>query len=175
MQEDGVVGRGLISRATKGDAWALARLYDEYAGTLHAVAYRITTCPSDADDVVHDLFAGLPRALGTYQGRGSLGGWLKRCTVRLALMRLRKVRREVRFDPSAHAAADSRARDPTVGAALTHALKRLPPDLRAVVVLKDVEGYSHTEIGELLDISAGNSAVRLHRARRQLRNLLRDS
>jgi RNA polymerase sigma-70 factor, ECF subfamily len=54
-------------------------------------------------------------------------------------------------------------------------MRALPNDLRVIFILRDVEGYSHTEIGSLLGILPGTSQVRLHRARRRLRTLLEDT
>jgi len=97
--------------------------------------------------------------------------WMKRITVRIALIRLRRKRRnrEVNLEAAAvsgeaHAIGDH--------AELQLAVAALPNHLRAVLVLKEIEGYSHGEIGELLGISAGASRVRLLRAIRRLRNTL---
>jgi RNA polymerase sigma factor (sigma-70 family) len=70
---------------------------------LFRLAYRLVGAREDAEDVVHDVFVGLPEALGRYEERGSFGGWLKRVTARVALMRLRsgKRRREVGLDSAA--------------------------------------------------------------------------
>jgi RNA polymerase sigma-70 factor (ECF subfamily) len=98
-----------------------------------------------------------------------LRGWLKRVTVRVALTRLRRARarREVALDGAP--AVAGRSSEATDMISLADAMASLPPPLRAVVVLKEIEGYSHEEIGELLGISRGASEVRLHRAMRRLR------
>ena len=72
-----------------GSPDALAALYREHGHALYRLAYRLVGTREDAEDVVHDVFVGLPEALGRYQERGSFAGWLKRVTARLALMRLR--------------------------------------------------------------------------------------
>src|SRR5213592_1292256 len=125
----------------------------------------------DAEDVVHDVFVGLPEALRRYEERGSFAPWLKRVTARLALMRLRrsKRRREVALDNAAGQA------EPPVTAerdGLQAAVDTLPDLLRAVLVLKEIEGYGHAEIALLLGISEGASRVRLTRALKGLRHEL---
>ena len=120
---------------------------------------------------MHDVFVGLPEALGRYEERGSFVAWLKRVTARVALMRLRsgKRRREVTLDD---AAAQSEPGMASERDGLEAAVNTLPDHLRAVLVLKEIEGYAHAEIAELLGISEGASRVRLTRALKRLRNEL---
>jgi len=134
-----------------------------------AVAYRLLMSRADAEDVVHDLFVGLPEALRRYEERGSMESWLKRIVVRLALSRLR-ARRHVTLDAVPDLAV--KPHDPVNRVAVQRALAELSPSLRAVLVLREIEGFSHAEIATLLGISAGASEVRLHRALRQLRGAL---
>src|SRR5215813_2372677 len=78
---------------TLSDADTIAELYRRHADALLAVAYRLLLSRADAEDVVHDLFVGLPEALQKYEERGRMESWLKRIVVRLALSRLRFKRR----------------------------------------------------------------------------------
>src|SRR5215510_7288038 len=80
----------LVADAALGAPDALAALYSRYAKQLLAVAYRLLQTTQDAEDVVHDVFVGLPEALRRYEERGSLGSWLHKITARVALMRLRE-------------------------------------------------------------------------------------
>jgi RNA polymerase sigma-70 factor (ECF subfamily) len=149
---------------------ALSALYQLHAPALLGLARRLTGSPSDAEDVIQDLFVGLPEAIHHYEEQGYLRGWLRRITVRLALMRLRagRLRREETIEAHHPAARDDALRD----TALREALASLAPDDRTIVVLKVVEGYDHREIAELLGIRRGTSEVRLHRAMARLRQLL---
>jgi RNA polymerase sigma-70 factor (ECF subfamily) len=124
---------------------------------------------------LHDLFVGLPEAIRKFEGRGSLEGWLKRVLVRLVLMRQRaqRRRREVAFDDQTPDRAASRATDESGTLDLERVLAELPDDLRAVLVLRETEGYSHKEIGVMLGITPGASRVRLSRAIKLLRAGLR--
>ena len=144
-------------------------LYRRHAGALMAVAYRLLMSRADAEDVVHDLFVGLPEALRRYEERGSMEHWLRKIVVRLALSRLR-ARRHVTLQESAEPVAVSP--DPVARVTIQRALAALSPSLRAVLVLKEIEGFSHAEIAAMLGISVAASEVRLHRALRQLRALL---
>src|SRR5437870_9769439 len=163
----------LIEAVRAGNPEALAALYREHGAALYRLAYRLTGTREEAEDVVHDVFVGLPEALARYEERGKLTSWLKRVTARVALVRLRARtrRREVGIEatlPTADPPLDS------ASIALRAAVDALPDPLRAVLVLKEIEGYSHAEVGELLGISTGASRVRLNRAMRRLRKALED-
>ena len=149
----------------------LESIYRRHANALMALAFRLTGSSADAEDVLHDVFPGLPEALRRYEERGSLVSWLKRVTVRVALTRMRgeSRRREDPLDNLPEPSVEGDASRLGDREALASALAALPHTLRAVFVLREVEGYSHTEIAALLDITAGASAVRLSRAIRQLR------
>ena len=161
----------LVAEARAGSPDALSALYLEHGAALFRLAYRLVRAREDAEDVVHDVFVGLPEALRRYEERGSLAGWLKRVTARVALMRLRsgKRRREVALDEAAGQAEPSATAERD---GLQAAVNRLPDHLRAVLVLKEIEGCAHAEIAELLGISEGASRVRLTRALKRLRNEL---
>lgn len=163
---------GLVAQARDGSSEALATLYREHAGALMAVAYRVLMSRPDAEDVVHDVFVGLPEALRRYEERGSFASWIKRVTIRVALSRLRTERRTTDIDHALE--AQSPARDVVTHVALRDAIASLSPALRAVLVLKEIEGFSHADIASMLGISTAASEVRLHRALRALRTILRD-
>ncbi len=166
---------GLIARVRSGDAEALTTLFRRYGQQVFDTAYRITGSSDDAEDVVQDVFLGLPEALPGYRGDGTLGAWIRRLTTRMALLRLRHEKRRRRWHRRAARTEPSREPPPELSARLTlqWALDRMPEELRVVYVLKEVEGHSHAEVAELLGISEGASTVRLHRARRFLRERLK--
>lgn len=160
----------LVKGARAGQPDAIAGLYDLYGKTVYGVALRLSNSESDAEDVVQDVFIGLGRSLGSFQGRGSLEGWIKRVTLRTALMRLRRqrTRNEISIDAGILALSASAECSLTDRLTLEQALAELPDELRAVFVLKEIEGYSHREIGEMLGIQTGTSKIKLHRARQEL-------
>jgi len=161
----------LLAAVRQGSTEALGQLYSLHGGDVFSLAFRLTGSREDAEDVLQDVFVGLPRALRSYDEQGRFGAWLGRVAARVALMRLRS-RGALRED-AIEAAGDPVARreaDPVDRIAAQRALQKLPDGLRAVFVLKEVEGYSHAEIGALLGITAENSAVRLSRAWKLLHN-----
>lgn len=168
----------LAAELSRRSRAALREAYRRYAGAVFGVAHRLTGSPTEAEEVLQDLFVGLPESARSYEGRGSFEGWVTRIAARMALNRNRDRDRR-REDPLD---AAGRARGPTAGCraakigdwvALERALGELSPALREVFVLKEVEGYAHREIAEILDIRVGASKVRLCRAKKRLRELLR--
>jgi RNA polymerase sigma factor (sigma-70 family) len=163
----------LAGRAMLGDELALASIYQRHAPGAFAAAARLLGNAADAEDVIQELFVALPTTLSAFDpSRGALGAWLRRVAVRLALMRMRTVRR--RRETDAESVAGLLARDDATleRISIEAALDRLTEEQRAVFLLKEVEGYGHREIAVLLDISVANSEVRLFRARQALRAFL---
>lgn len=147
--------------------------YRRCAPSLLTVAYRITASMEDSEDVVHDVFLGLPEALAHYQDSGRFEAWLTKVTVRAALMHRRRTERFA-GDPAplATLSTEQLERDPVVADRIQQALTQLTTPLRHVFVLRLVHEYAHAEIAGLLGISERTSEVRLHRALRKLRHLL---
>lgn len=169
-QEDAV----LLEQVRAGSTTALGELYARYREAVYHLAYRITASPQDAEDVLQDIFLGLPRALGAYQEEGRFGSWLKRVAARTALMKVRSHgrRREDSMDEIA-TLPTPKPEQIIDRILLRKVLQEMPESLRVVFMLKEVEGYSHAEIGELLGISNGASAARLLRAWKFLRAAIR--
>ena len=161
----------LVDRARGGSPEALAALYRAHGAALYRLAYRLTGTREDGEDVLHDVFVGLPEALGRYEERGSFTGWLKRVTARVALSRVRSRRRRREVPLELAGPGSEPLLDPN-GIALQVAVNRLPDRLRDVIVLKEIEGYSHREVADLLGISVVASRVRAHRGLARLRQLL---
>lgn len=173
VQTDSFAGRdnhALIAAARGGSSDALGALYDRFARDLLGVAYRLLQSGEDAEDVVHDVFVGLPELLRKYEERGQFAAWLKKVTARVALARIRDSARTEPVDETKLHRIEPR--DPEDAISLEAALRKLTPGLRAVLVLKEIEGFSHAEVAQMLDISVGASEVRLHRAIQALRALL---
>lgn len=168
----------LIEHLKSGSRQALHDLYCRYSRPVYLTALRISDSPQDAEDVLQDLFVALPEAIASYEGRGNFEGWIRRVAVRMALMRLRLAyrHREVPLGTRPVAAQENEAlphgSDSVDSVSLERALGQLPVVDRVVLVLKEIEGYSHAEIGALLGITKTASESRLFRAKRELRELL---
>lgn len=168
---DRVTGE-LLNAVRAGSVDALGALYREYGDMVYGLARTTTGSDEEAEDVLQDVFLGLPRALQSYHHRERFESWFKRVAIRTALMRLRALRRkrETSLDEERPGAATPDPKPaPIDRIAIQQAIDRLPEPLRVVFVLKEIEGYSHGEIAIILGLSSGSSATRLSRAWARLR------
>ena len=134
----------LLSRLGRGDANALREVYERYADDVYRIALRLTGSSADAYDVTHDVFVGLPEAMQRYDPDRSFPSWLRGVAVRTAQMRLRseRRRREVALPSVVGLAVRSRQEAVVDRLTLEKALDGLSPDLRSVVVLRELKGLS---------------------------------
>jgi RNA polymerase sigma-70 factor (ECF subfamily) len=171
----------LVLAARDGDRAAFEALVRATMADTYTLALRLTGDEEDARDVVQEAYLRAYRAIGRFRGDAQFTTWLYRITANCASTSLGKRSRH-RHEPLADDAplADEHPdTDPvamaTAGALrdrVTDALADLPPRLRAVVVLRDVYDLPHEAIAAELGISVPAAKVRLHRARRRLREQL---
>ncbi len=169
-----VGGKSPVELAKTGSPEAICHLYEQFGEEIYRLAYKITDSSADAMDVVQDVFLALPDVIRRFDGKGSFDRWLSSLTVRTALAKLRKRSRRGEVPLGAYPLSPAlTASDPIVETLdLERAIESLSDALRMVFVLKEIEGYTHDEIGELLGISSRSSAVRLFRARKRIRRFL---
>ena len=171
----------LITAAQSGDREAFDELVRQTFADTFTLACRLTGNEEDARDVVQDAYLRAWRAIGKFRGDAQFSTWMYRITANAAATHMRKRHRH-RAEPldELNEPADTRP-DTQPSAAfesadtLGHvaaAIETLPPKLRTVVVLKDVYDLPHEAIAEELGISVAAAKVRLHRARRRLREEL---
>lgn len=164
----------LIERACEGDPLAARTLYERYAPRVYAVVRRIAGSDDLADDYAQEAWIRVFRALPSFRGDARLSTWIHRIAVNAALQALRRVdawegrREEMPID----ATVGPEDTDVLLADRLEKALDRVPAGMRKVLILHDVEGYTHEEIGELLGISSGTSKSQLFKARARMRTLL---
>jgi RNA polymerase sigma-70 factor (ECF subfamily) len=168
--------RGLVLAAQAGDEAAFASLVRLHQQRAYAVARAIAATHEDAEDAVQDGFLHAYRALDRFRPDQPFGAWLHRIVANAALDLAR--RRKVRAAEELPDSVASPFRDPAEASDLRSrlgaALARLGERQRAVIVLHDVEGFKHAEIGQLLGIPEGTARSDLHHARAQLRRALGD-
>jgi RNA polymerase sigma-70 factor (ECF subfamily) len=130
----------------------------------------------DADDVSQEVFVRAWRKIGLFRGDSAFGTWLHRLAINVILGRRTAIGSyRSRFsggDPEALPVAARRSTH-ELRVDFETAIQRLPRGARDVFVLHDVEGYTHEEIGEMLEVTAGTSKSQLHRARMALREFFR--
>jgi RNA polymerase sigma-70 factor (ECF subfamily) len=180
-------GPRLVSERNTGEPASpldLDEIVKAHSAFVYNVAYRMMGNHVDAEDVVQDAFLSAFRSRDKFKGASQVTTWLYRITVNAALMRLRKRSRkvEVPTDPTemtrAHDAPDHRATpdqallSQELAQRLQASIARLPPDLRAAVVLRDVQGLTNEEAAAILELTVTALKTRLHRGRVAVRDLL---
>lgn len=164
----------LIRQACGGDGSAIRQLYERYAPRVYAVVRRIAGDDDVAQDYAQEAWIRAIRALPTFRGDARFSTWLHRIAVNAALQALRKsqtrTRREAPMPETVP--VGPHGGDTLLQRRLESALDNLPPGMRQVLILHDVEGYTHEEIGEVLGVTSGTSKSQLFKARARMRELL---
>jgi RNA polymerase sigma-70 factor (ECF subfamily) len=168
--------RALVRQAQQGDTDAFSELVRLHQRRAYAVARAIVLTHEDAEDAVQEGFLHAYRALARFLPDQPFGAWLYRIITNAALDLVR--RRKVRDADQLPEGVALPFRDPGEADELRHrlvaALERLGERQRAVIVLHDVEGFTHGEIGGMLGIPEGTARSDLHHARAALRRVLKD-
>lgn len=166
--------RQLLELATDGDARAIRLLYDRYAPRVYAVVRRIAGDDDLAQDYAQEAWIRAIRALPTFRGDARFSTWLHRIAVNAALQSLRKAetRRKREAPAPDEIPVAPTHRDSLLQKRLQQALDALPEGMRQVLILHDVEGYTHEEIGDVLGVTSGTSKSQLFKARAKMRALL---
>jgi RNA polymerase sigma-70 factor (ECF subfamily) len=164
----------LVLSAQRGSHEAFAELVRAHQRRAYAVARAIVLDHHDAQDAVQDGFLHAYRALARFRPGEPFGAWLHRIVANAALdlQRRRKVRNAAVLPETIALPFRDPAESDELRRRLSAALERLPGRQRAVIVLHDVEGFRHAEIGEMLGIPEGTARSDLHHARAALRRLL---
>lgn len=170
----------LIRRVLAGDESAERALYDAHVDRVYRLAYRLAGGDADhAQDFTQETFVRAFSKLREFEGRSAFSTWLHSICVSVSLNGLRKVKRirerEIGLeDRVAEPVFAVRSAEPDLKERLQTAIASLPEHYRAVFVMYDMEGYTHEEIGGVLNVPVGTSKARLSRAREKLREQLAD-
>ncbi len=160
----------LISGCLAGDALCQRQLFDQHSGRLMTICLRYATDQMEAEDLLMESFVKIYRFLYQYKFEGSFEGWMRRIVVNTALKRLKKRRlvfEEIKpekvteaMDPGSYIHLEEKE--------ILNLIRELPDGYRIVFNLFVIEGYSHEEIAEILQIQPGTSRSQLVKARKML-------
>lgn len=180
----------LIEQFQKGSEAAFEEIVRRYETKAYNLAMRLTRNQEDAEEVLQDVFVTVYRKVAGFEGKSKFSSWLYRITVNAAFMKLRKRRQDQSIaledvmsnlhnittlapQSTYSLPCDSLAVSNEVRVALEGAIGKLPGDYRAVFILRDIDGLSNKEVGDILDLSIPAVKSRLHRSRLMLRKRLR--
>lgn len=160
----------------KNQAAAQRELYNRYSPKMLAVCYRFAHNREDAEDMLQEGFIKIFSQIHTFQNKGAFEGWIRRITVHTCINHLKKNKR---FNESVDIiyASNIQVREESVPSIVqakqvVECIRMLPIGYRTVLNLYAIEGYSHKEIGEMLDIEESTSRSQYTRARQMLEEIL---
>jgi RNA polymerase sigma-70 factor (ECF subfamily) len=165
----------LVSACLAGDRDAMQQIYEHCSARVYTLMVRIVG-KQDAEDLTQQVFLQMFRKLDQFSGQSKLETWLYRLATNEALQHLRRKKR----NPVQPLAAEPSTSDPNRlidserVQMLESALSRIDPELRAIISLKEEQGLSYREIAESLEIPEGTVGSRLNRARKEIRDELKE-
>jgi len=188
MSDSKISDVGLVDLFKGGEITAFEEIISRYEAKVMNLALRFTRNQEDAEEVMQDVFTTVYRKIDGFRGQSAFSSWLYRIVVNAAFMKLRKKKQSqtVSMEDLAPAVkqycmeresvTNTHSYNITVTRELQEVLQRaidkLPDQYRAVFVLRDVDGLSNQETGEILDLSIPAVKSRLHRSRIMLRKRL---
>jgi len=182
------IDTALVKKVQKGCMASFEELISRYESKAMNLALRLTRNQEDAEEVLQDVFVTVYRKIGGFEGKSAFSSWLYRITVNAAFMKLRKRKQEssisiedlnpavqqqcLEQDPTDPFKSETISVNRELRDILQHAIQKLPGQYRAVFVLRDVDGMTNQEVGEILELSIPAVKSRLHRSRLMLRRRL---
>lgn len=166
----------LIKNCIKQDAQAQSQLYKQYASKLFTLCLKYSKNYAEAEDNLHDAFITVFSKIDQYNNKGSFEGWLKRIAINTSLQRYREnvgvydITDEGNIED---VSVDINDKDLSIDF-LLGLIQELPDRYRLVFNLYVLDGYTHVEISELINISIGTSKSNLARARLILKDKIED-
>ncbi len=183
----------LVDRAKRGDISAFRQLVERYQHRVHLVALGVCGDFQDAQDVTQEAFIKAFRKLSSFRKQSSFYTWIYRIAYNLAIDQQRKRYRHTEIsigdvseldrangsgcragNPCRSKRPDTELETSELGTQIHFAIENLSSEHRAVILLREVDGLSYTEISEVVGCSKGTVMSRLHHARKSLQHMLTD-
>lgn len=159
----------LLEAILRQDAKAQRLLYERFARKMFGVCLRYTRNKEEAEDYLQDGFLKVFQKISSFKNEGSLEGWIRKVMVNTCLDHLRQQKMQWNeIDEANEPVENAEVLDKLQASDLLEMIRQLAPGFRTVFNLFAIEGYSHKEIGEMLNISEGTSKSQFARARMHL-------
>ena len=180
---DEISNSELVKKSQLGDKAAFEQLVIRHQDLVFSLAYKLTGNREMANDVAQEAFIRAWIAIEKFRGDSTFSTWIYRITVNTAWTLRKKAKKHntLNIDDTYEPIVIDEKKDPELVAinsdlssVLINALDKIPIEQRIIVELKNIEGRSHKEIADYLDISVTAAKVRLHRAHQKLRQILEE-
>ena len=177
---DEISNSELVRKSQLGDKAAFEQLVIRHQDLVFSLAYKLTGNREMANDVAQEAFIRAWKAIEKFRGDSTFSTWIYRITVNTAWTLRKKAKKHntLNIDDTYEPIVIDEKKDPELVAinsdlssVLINALDKIPIEQRIIVELKNIEGRSHKEIADYLDISVTAAKVRLHRAHHKLRQI----
>ena len=181
--KDDISNAELVRKSQFGDKAAFEQLVIRHQELVFSLAYKLTGNREMANDVAQEAFIRAWKAIEKFRGDSTFSTWIYRITVNTAWTLRKKAKKHntLNIDDTYEPIVIDEKKDPELVAinsdlssVLINALDKIPIEQRIIVELKNIEGRSHKEIADYLDISVTAAKVRLHRAHQKLRQILEE-
>ena len=182
-QSNEISNSELVRKSQLGEKDAFEQLVIRHQDLVFSLAYKLTGNREMANDVAQEAFIRAWKAIEKFRGDSTFSTWIYRITVNTAWTLRKKARKHntLNIEDTHEPIVIDEKKDPELVAinsdlssVLINALDKIPIEQRIIVELKNIEGRSHKEIADYLDISVTAAKVRLHRAHRRLRQILEE-
>lgn len=181
----------LVVLCQKGDQQAFRVLICRYQNRVFNLCYRMLGNPDEAEEIAQEVFVKLYKSIGSFRGDSKFSTWLYRVTHNVCINQINYLKRRHYYEnrsldlepqddsPAPQYAADAPDGEQDLmatelGAAIEEKLGMLAPEMREVIIMRDIEGMSYEEVAEALKVKIGTVKSRLHRGRSELQQLLKD-
>lgn len=161
-----------LGRKAHNDVPSFEQVFNEHYDYVVRLAYNLSGNLSDAEDIAQEVFIGVNASLARFEGKSQLRTWIYRIVIRVACRYLSKKTTTVSFDDVKHENDGDGEVPQSDDFDILKLMLKLPLEQRTLISLSAIEGLSHQQIADILNVPVGTIGSRLHTARRQLMKLM---
>ena len=171
------IHKNLVEESKQGSSKAQHKLYKLYAGAMFNTSYRMMRNREEAEDMLQESFSEAFMKLDRFRFESTFGAWLKRIVVNKCINEIKRKKANLEYtdDIAQYGEKDDDNDLPNLSVEMIkEAMEQLPDGSKMIFQLYLLEGYDHREIAEILDVSESNSKSQYMRAKRKIKDILKD-
>ena len=172
------IHKNLIVESVKGNRKSQYKLYELYSGAMFNICYRMMNSREEAEDLLQEAFTEAFLKMHTFRFEYSFGAWIKRIVVNKCINEIKRRKADLEFCEDIGKFGEKEDIDDKIPGLsvenIKNAMKELPNGSKVIFQLYLLEGYDHKEISQILGVSESNSKSQYMRAKRRIREILKD-